>query len=638
MLFYGHPLTAFRTYTLIVLRNSPASAVRRDPGRGFRRHGGRSSLIAASQVTAILCWAILLLACKDDPQGSSAPPPTDVAGRVEMLLAQMTLDEKIGQMTQVDRSSLEKESDIRDYALGSLLSGGGSTPSTNSAVGWADMYDRYQRYALQTRLKIPLLYGIDAVHGHNNVVGAVIFPHNIGLGCTRDADLVERVCRATADEVAGTGIDWTFSPCIAVARDERWGRTYESFGETPELAVMMAPAATRGYQSRIMACAKHYVADGGTQGGVDQGDAQMDESTLRAIHLPGYQAAIQAGAGSIMVSFSSWNGQKMHSHAYLLTTVLKGELGFKGVVISDWGGIDQLPGTGDQRVESAINAGIDMVMVPANYKAFIPTLRQLVQQGRVPQSRIDDAVRRILTKKVELGLFEQPLTDRSLTGTVGSEAHREIAREAVRRSLVLLKNGSGLLPLRPDTRRIHLAGRGADDIGMQCGGWTISWQGSSGPITAGTTILEAIWTAAARGGGTVTYEPDGSNAEGATVGVVVIGEQPYAEGRGDRSDLAISDEDMEVVRRVRSANTPTVVILLSGRPMILDEILGECDALVAAWLPGTEAQGITDVLFGDYPPTGKLSHSWPRGMGQIPINEGDPVYDPLYPYGFGLTY
>jgi len=549
----------------------------------------------------------------------------------------MTLDEKIGQMTQVDRGFLEQESDIRDYAFGSLLSGGGSAPPNNSPAGWADMYDRYQAYALQTRLKIPLLYGIDAVHGHNNVRGAVIFPHNIGLGCTRDVDLVERVSRTTADEVAGTGIDWTFSPCVAVVRDERWGRTYEGFGETPELAVQMSPAAVRGYQTRILACAKHYVADGGTQGGVDQGDAQMDEARLRALHLPGYEAAIQAGVGSIMVSFSSWNGQKMHAQTYLLTTVLKGELGFKGFLISDWGALDQLPGTYDQQVETAINAGLDMIMVPQRYRQFIATLKQLVQQGRVPQSRIDDAVQRILGRKIELGLFEKPFTDRSLTGTVGSQSHRETAREAVRRSIVLLKNQGGILPLPHDSRRIHVAGRGASDIGMQCGGWTISWQGNTGAITPGTTILEAI-RASVFGSDSVTYEEDGSGAEGATFGVVVIGETPYAEGSGDRTDLSISADDIAIVKKVKAAGVPTVVILLSGRPMILEDIIADCDALIAAWLPGTEALGVTDVLFGDYQPTGKLSHSWPRGMGQIPINHGDASYDPLFPYGFGLTY
>jgi len=371
----------------------------------------------------------------------------------------MTPDEKGGQMAQPDRSYLSWESDIRDYWLGSVLSGGGSSPPDPTAPGWAEMYDRYQSYALETRLRIPLVYGIDAVHGHNNVVGAIIFPHNVGLGCTRDAGLVERVARATAEEVAATGLDWTFSPCVAVARDERWGRTYESFGETPELVSEMAAAAVRGYQPTILACAKHYLADGGTTGGRDQGDAQMDEATLRALHLPGYRAAVAAGVGSVMASFSSWNGQKMHGHRYLLTDVLKGELGFSGFVVSDWSGIDQLPGDFTADVETAVNAGIDMVMLPDRYPEFVSTLKGLVQSGRVPPARVDDAVLRILRQKQALGLFDKPKSDRSLLPQVGSDAHRQLGREAVRKSLVLLENEGHVLPLSKTARRIHVAGR-----------------------------------------------------------------------------------------------------------------------------------------------------------------------------------
>jgi len=549
----------------------------------------------------------------------------------------MTLDEKVGQMTQADRGSLRTEADIGTYFLGSVLSGGGSSPPDKTAAGWAEMYDRFQGIALQTRLRIPLVYGIDAVHGHNNVVGAVVFPHNIGLGCTRDAALVERVARATAEEVAATGIDWTFSPCIAVARDERWGRTYESFGETPELVSEMAAASVRGYQPTILACAKHYLADGGTAGGRDQGDAQMDEATLRAIHLPGYRAAVAAGVGSVMASFSSWNGQKMHGHRYLLTDVLKGELAFQGFVVSDWAGIDQLPGDYASDVEASINAGIDMVMVPERYPEFVSTLKSLVQSGRVPQVRIDDAVRRILRQKIALGLWEKPYTDRSLLPQVGSDAHRQVAREAVRESLVLLKNEGRVLPLSKMTRRIHVAGKNADDLGNQCGGWTITWQGSSGAITSGTTVLQGI-RAAVLGGVSVTYSRDGSGAEGADVGVVVIGETPYAEGQGDRADLSLSAEDVTAVRAVHGARVPTVVVLVSGRPLILGATESEADAIVAAWLPGTEGAGVADVLFGDFPPTGRLSHSWPRTMAQVPVNWGDAAYDPLYPYGFGLSY
>jgi beta-glucosidase len=549
----------------------------------------------------------------------------------------MTLDEKVGQMAQADRSYLRSEADIRGLFLGSLLSGGGSAPPDRTAPGWAEMYDRYQSLALQTRFQIPLVYGVDAVHGHNNVVGAVIFPHNIGLGCTRDAALVERVARATAEEVAATGIDWTFSPCIAVARDERWGRTYESFGETPELVSELATAAVRGYQPTILACAKHYLADGGTTGGRDQGDAQMDEATLRALHLPGYRAAVAAGVGSVMASFSSWNGQKLHGHRYLLTDVLKGELGFAGFVVSDWAGIDQLPGDYAADVEASIGAGIDMVMVPERYTEFVSTLKALVQSGRVPESRVNDAVRRILRQKIALGLWDRPYADRALLPQVGSDAHRQTGREAVRKSLVLLKNAGPVLPLSKMTPRIHVAGRNADDLGNQCGGWTITWQGGSGPITTGTTILQGI-RAAVLGGASVTYSRDGSGAAGADAGVVVIGETPYAEGLGDRSDLSLSAEDVAAVRAVRGARVPTVVVLVSGRPLILDAILADADAILAAWLPGTEGTGVADVLFGDFPPTGRLSHTWPRSMAQIPINWGDAVYNPLFPYGYGLSY
>jgi beta-glucosidase len=549
----------------------------------------------------------------------------------------MILEEKVGQMTQVERSYLGREDDIRDYFLGSVLSGGGSSPPVNSPEAWADMYDRYQSLARQTRLRIPLMYGVDAVHGHNNVQGAVVFPHNIGLGCTRNAALVEEVARITGEEVAGTGIDWTFSPCIAVPRDERWGRTYEGFGETPDLAAMMAPAAVRGYQRNILACAKHYLADGGTRGGHDQGDAEMSEAELRAIHLPGYQAAVAAGVGSIMVSFSSWNGLKMHANHYLLTDVLKGELGFGGFLVSDWGAIDQLPGDYPQKIETSINAGLDMVMVPQRYPEFTAALESLVASGRVSTARIDDAVRRILRQKVRLGLFERPLTDRSKTAEVGSAAHRAVARDAVRQSLVLLKNEGRTLPISKGVVRVHVAGKSMDDIGNQCGGWTITWQGESGRITTGTTVLQAIRSAVSPST-TVTASIDGSGASGADVGIVMVGETPYAEGLGDRTDLSLGTDDVAAIDRVKRAGVPTVVVLISGRPLIIDRALALADVFVAAWLPGTEGQGVADVLFGDHAPTGKLSHSWPRSMGQIPINAGDRDYDPLFPYGYGLSY
>ncbi len=597
-------------------------------------------------VACIIAFAVMnSWTCADSPTVPPSPPAVlSLDERVDSLLALMTLNEKIGQMTQAERSRGSIEQDVRTYFLGSLLSGGGSAPADNSPGGWADMYDQYQRAALQTRLKIPLLYGIDAVHGHNNVRGAVIMPHNIGLGCTNDPALVEEVERVVAREVAGTGIDWTFAPCIAVPRDERWGRTYEGFGETPHLTWTMSGAAVRGLQGTtlsggqgIVACAKHFLGDGGTTGGDDQGNTQLDELTMRAIHLPGYEAAIQAGVGTIMASYSSWNGQKMHGSRFWLTTVLKEELGFKGFVISDYQGVDQLPGGYETAVESAINAGIDMVMVPINIETFITTLRGLVNANRVPISRIDDAVRRILRVKFRMGLFDRPFTDRSLTAAVGSPEHRAVAREAVRKSIVLLKNQPGTLPLSKSLTRVHVAGKNADDLGNQCGGWTITWQGQSGPVTTGTTVLQAIRDAVSPGT-SVTFTRDGSGAAGADVAIVVVGETPYAEMHGDRADLNLTSEDLTTFTRVRATGVPTVLVLISGRPMIVTDLVYASDAFLAAWLPGTEGAGVADVLFGDYNPTGILSHSWPRSMDQIPVNVGDTYYDPLYPFGFGLRY
>jgi beta-glucosidase len=398
--------------------------------------------------------------------------------RVDDLLSRMTLDEKLGQMTQAERGSVST-SDITTYRLGSILSGGGSSPSPNNATSWANMYDTFQQAALATPLGIPIIYGADAVHGHNNVYGATIFPHNIGLGATRDPALVQQIGQAVAEEVTGTGIDWDFAPCLCVARNDRWGRTYESFGEVPAIPSAMTSfvtglqGSTLGGPTSVLATAKHYVGDGGTTGGVDQGNTQLSEAELRAIHLPPFQAAIARGVGSVMISYSSWNGVKLHGHQYLISTVLKGELGFTGFVVSDWNGIDQIDGQGGftaTEVRTAINAGIDMVMVPQAWKNFITLLRSEVQAGRITMARIDDANRRFLTKKFELALFERPLTDRSYTNTVGSAAHRALARQAVAKSQVLLKNSANRLPLARDNTRIFVAGKNADNIGNQSGG------------------------------------------------------------------------------------------------------------------------------------------------------------------------
>jgi len=571
----------------------------------------------------------------------------------------MTLDEKVGQMTQPDQEFLEDLDHVREYMVGSLLSGGGSDPVTNSFEDWRALYETYQAKALETRLGIPLLYGVDAVHGHSNVIGAVVFPHNIGLGATRNADLVEDIARITAKEIKATGINWDFAPCVAVPRDDRWGRTYEGFAEEPMLVAELGAAAVRGLQgsdlsdpSRVVACAKHLAGDGGTTLGTgvtlpygltypfDRGDVPLTEEELRRIHMEGYVTAIEAGVGTIMPSYSSWNGVKCSGSRRLLTEIVKEELGFEGFLISDFKAIDELPGDYKSDIETSINAGMDMVMVPDRYALFVNTLKELIEEGAIPVERIDDAVRRILRVKFAAGLFDDdwsPTADRSLEASFGSDEHRAVARQAVRESLVLLKNEGGVLPLAKDAGRIHVVGPGADDIGLQSGGWTIDWMGKMGAITAGTTILEAIQKAVSERI-EVTHSADGTGAEGADVVVVVVGERPYAEMHGDDLDLELGDEDRAVVKNAAAAGVPVVTLLISGRPLVVDETLAASDAFAAIWLPGTEGDGIADVLFGDYAPTGKLSFTWPRSADQHPINVGDEDYDPLFPFGYGLSW
>jgi beta-glucosidase len=592
-------------------------------------------------VVALLSFFFAALQAQPYPYQDST---LSVDRRVDDLLGRMTRDEKIGQMMQVDLSVVRSNPSILvSYAIGSVLSGGGSDPvSGNAPVSWADAYDTLQSYALRSRLGIPVIYGIDALHGHNNVYGATIFPHNIGLGCTRDPELVKEAARVTAVEVAATGIDWTFGPCIAVPRDERWGRTYEGFSETPELVQLLGSSAVRGLQgdslsdpTSILACTKHYLGDGGTTGGIDRGDTQGDTATIRRLFLSGYVSAIDSGVGSVMVSFSSINGQKLSASGYWITDVLKNELGFNGFVVSDWAAIDQLTGDYQSCVEESINAGIDMVMLPYRYDDFRTAMRNLLDQGQIDTARLDDAVRRILTIKFRLGLFERPFADRSLLPLIGSAGHRSVARRCVRESMVLLKKKDGILPLRKSGARVLVAGSNADNIGNQCGGWTISWQGQSGAITVGTTILQGIQTVAA--GDQIDFSGTGIFADTvADYSVVVVGETPYAEYFGDRSDLHISQTDVNLIKKMKSYGAPVVVVMVSGRPMILDAILHYADVIFAAWLPGTEGGGVADVLFGDYQPQGRLSFTWPKSMAQIPINAGDSSYSPLYAYGFGI--
>ena len=597
--------------------------------------------------STLLLAPLLVASCTPSSLAAEAPPAT-AAAKAETLLQQMTLAEKIGQMTQVDSDALQKHpDDVQKLFLGSVLSGGNSNPKDNSFKTWRKFATSFQNRALKTRLKIPLLYGIDAVHGHNNVLGAVVFPHNIGLGATHSPALVERAARVTAAEIAATSMHWAFAPCVAVAQNIRWGRSYESFSSDPLLVGQLGAAANRGFQAalpggfQVLACTKHFVGDGGTQDGIDQGDTITDEATLRKLHLAPYADAIQAGTRSIMVSYSSWNGQKLHGHKQLITDVLKGELGFNGFVVSDWAAIDQLPGDYKSDVETSINAGLDMIMIPNgagqtnNYREFSAFLTELVNEGKVSQARIDDAVRRILTVKFAMGLFEHPYAAPELAKEFGSPAHREVARACVRESLVVLKNEKQTLPLSKQIKRLAVVGKAADDLGIQCGGWTIDWQGESGnKLPGGTSILSAIRKSVSRNT-KVVFSADAKAVKNAEAIVVVVGEMPYAEMKGDRTDLRLPAEDLALITTAQAMGVPVVTILLSGRPLILGAALAQSDAFIAAWLPGTEGQGVADVLFGDFNPTGKLPRPWPESNAAL---ANDANAKPLFPLGFGLNY
>ncbi len=569
----------------------------------------------------------------------------------DALLAQMTLDEKIGQMVQVDSAALKDKADVRKYFLGSVLSGGGSDPADNSPATWKKLTDEFQAQALQTRLKIPLLYGVDAVHGHNNIDGAVIFPHHIGLGATHDAKLIERAERVAAEEVAGTGVRWAFAPCIAVARDVRWGRTYESFGSSPELVGELGAAAVRGLQGEVLgknsvlACAKHFAGDGGTTNGQDEGDTVCDEATFRKMFVTPYEPSIKAGVGSIMVSFNSWNGVKMHGNKHLLTEVLKSEMGFQGFLVSDWAAIDQLGTNYQADIEMSINAGLDMIMIPAgpgeghNYAEFIADLKDSITLGKISPTRIDDAVRRILTVKYQMGVFENPWTDPALTAKIGSPEHRAVARECVRESLVLLKNEQQMLPLKKDLKHLAVVGSAADDLGIQCGGWTIDWQGKVGNVMSGGTTLLAALKKSVSTNTEIIYSPDGSDLKSADAIIVVVGEPPYAEMKGDRADLNLAAADADLIAKAKATGAPVVTLLYSGRPLVLGKSLETSDAFIAAWLPGTEGEGITDVLFGDFKPAGKLPRPWPHDNSELNCAAfAAPATSPLFASGFGLTY
>ena len=591
-------------------------------------------------------------------QSASASPiyldaARPISERVNDLLSKMTLEEKIGQMTQVEKDVISKNiGDISGKSIGSILSGGAQAPTPNTAQAWLDMVNGFQREALKNRLHIPMIYGVDAVHGHGNLLDAVIFPHNMGLGASRDEDLVRRVARATAQEVAATGIRWDFSPVLAVVSDVRWGRSYESFGERPELVARMGKAYLEGLQnlggspklddpSTVLGCPKHFVGDGGTKFGsshmgkklLDRGNTEVDEKTLREIHLAPYIDAIAAGAQSMMVSYSSWNGVKMHAHRYLLTQVLKQELGFDGFLVSDWMALDDLGGTRRENIKTAIEAGLDMVMVPTEYPSFMQLLQDLVVKNEIKMARIDDAVGRILKVKFMLGLFEHPYGDEALLKQVGSAEHRELAREAAAKSLVLLKNESHVLPVSPSTASILVGGEAADDIGIQCGGWTIAWQGAKGAITKGTSILTGI-RAGVSPKAAVTFNKDGDySGPTAEVGIAVVGEKPYAEWEGDTAVPELTAYDKKVIKNVRAHSKKVVLVIISGRPLIVTDEVNSVEGFVAAWLPGSEGRGVSDALLGKQPFTGRLPFSWPRNLQGLVSGTRDSK-DVLYPYDF----
>ncbi|PRQ32714.1 putative glucan 1,3-beta-glucosidase [Rosa chinensis] len=591
-------------------------------------------------------------------------PKQPVHARIRDLMKRMTLAEKIGQMVQIEREVATPDV-MTKYFIGSVLSGGGSVPAPKaSAETWVNLVNGIQKGSLSTRLGIPMIYGIDAVHGHNNVYSATVFPHNVGLGATRDPALVKRIGEATALEVRATGIPYVFAPCIAVCRDPRWGRCYESYSEDhkivqamteiiPGLQGDMPPSFQKGApyvggKGKVAACAKHYLGDGGTTKGINENNTVIDWNGLLSIHMPAYLNSILKGVATVMVSYSSWNGKKMHANQDLVTGYLKNKLRFRGFVISDWEGIDRITSPPKANysysVQAGVGAGIDMIMVPYNFTEFIDDLTFQVKNNIIPMSRIDDAVKRILRVKFVMGLFENPLADLSLADQLGSKEHRELAREAVRKSIVLLKNGKSankpLLPLSKKAGKILIAGSHADNLGFQCGGWTITWQGLGGNnLTVGTTILNAVKTTVDPTTQVVYNENPDANfvkSNKFSYAVVVVGEPPYAETFGDSLNLTISEPGLSTINNVCGA-VKCVVVVISGRPVVIQPYLAKIDALAAAWLPGTEGQGVADVLFGDYGFTGKLARTWFKSVDQLPMNVGDAHYDPLFPFGFGLT-
>ena len=608
------------------------------------------------QWTAALGIAVLLSACTGDPEPSATPSPSasgsyldasaPVDARVADLLGRMTLEEKIGQMTQLEEGSVAPDDTAR-LLLGSVLHGGGGVGDRQYET-WAQTVREHQEAAVNdTRLGIPILYGIDAVHGFGALHGGTVFPHQIGLGATNDPELLRRIGQATALETTATGIRWNFSPVLAIPDDIRWGRTYEAYSQDPERVTALGVAYIEGLMGPDLTAAtsmlptpKHFIGDGQAEFGtssqviitpflIDQGIAPADEALLRETLLPPYQAAIDAGALAVMPSYTSWGDQKVHGQPYLLTDVLRGDVGFEGFVISDWAGCDQIdPGDYDSAIATCVNAGVDMVMVPQNGERFQDALSAAVADGTVSQERIDEAVARILTVKFTMGLFEDPFATGAGAEHVGSAEHRALAREAVAASQVLLAN-NGVLPLSADVGSIAVFGNAAHDMGIQAGGWTQSWQGDPGPVIPGTTIREGIEQAVGDSVALTFSAPESGSVD---VCIVVAGERPYAEGVGDSSNLEL--DALSALDGLEDRCNATVLVLVTGRPMIITDVLDDVDAVVAAWLPGTAGEGVADVLFGVTPFTGTLPMNWPRDITQVPLGAEPDEY--LFPIGHGL--
>ncbi len=595
-------------------------------------------------------------------------PPSDarfrntslpISERVSDLLSYMTLAEKIGQMALVEKNSLRKDQDIATYGLGGMLSGFGGKPENNTPLGWREMIRRFIDTSQTSRLGIPLLYGVDAIHGHSNVPGATIFPHFIALGATRDEKLVERVAAATSNEIMETGANWSYSPTYDMPEDIRWGRVYETFSDDPALVSTLGAAYIRGLQQRstptstikLLATPKHFIGAGSMVWGsssnenfkIDQGTTPINEEKLATQYLPPFKDAIDAGAQSIMVGLNSWGNTKLAASEQLVTTELKDKLGFTGFTVSDWYGVYEIPGGDYAAAVTAINAGIDMVMLPFAYKEFIDNVTDAVENGEIDESRIDDAVGRILRAKFALGLFDTTISNPDDTlSSIGSEQHRALAREAVAKSQVLLKNSNNLLPITTKNTRIYVAGSAAHNIGIQSGAWTIEWQGVDGNWLPGaTSILDGIRSVAPLGT-VVEYNQDGNFSQTsakADIGIAIVGESPYAEGWGDNDKPSLSAADLQTISNLQKSSKKIVVILVTGRPLFITDEMQSWDALIAAWLPGSEGAGVADTLFGILPYTGALPLPWPRTTAQLPIDSSGVTNDgtmPLFPRYYGL--